>query len=100
MNENLDTGDAHILDKSLAERDYDEDRYNHEKQTILRDLESRNLQLHPYVKAQIESWEKHYGIKLAAFGHHKFSSSISVSSTVNLNKEQARQEVKRCQRRN
>ena len=56
--------------------------------------------LHPFVKAQIERWERHEHCKYAAFGHHRFSSAVSMASVADLSKEEAQEEISRCERRN
>ena len=57
--------------------------------TLRHEIEENRLGLHPYVKASIENWERHEDCKYTAFGHHKYSSAVSLASVANLSREQA-----------
>ena len=71
-----------------------------EMQALRRNIEANLISMHPYVQAQIEYWEEHEKVKFAGFGHHRYSSSVSIASQAEMSREQAQQEISRCRRRN
>lgn len=49
-----------------------------------KNIEDRKVLLHPFVKGNIDKWEKTLSTKYGVFGHHSFSSAVSVGSVAEL----------------